>query len=139
MCLNGNYMESEPTEAALAALDRLIAMLNEYLGATLKVVGHRDVSAGTVCPGNKLYAKLFGPKDAKPPKPSEESIRAWGWYGVSIPYNPDAALAKHARLVEAGAPVTEEIDLGDWVMQGFANCIILVQKGQWEVCEVYAW
>lgn len=139
VCINGNYMEVPPTQAALDALMRLKGILEEYLGIKLGMFGHRDVSAGTVCPGNMLYKELFGPKDARPPKPSEDSVRAWVWDGVSIPYNPDAALAKHARIVDAGAPVTEEIDIGDWIIQGFAKCIIMVRKGAWDVSEVYSW
>lgn len=43
--------DTRPTDAALASAATLIRVLREVLGRDLRVVGHRDVSPATECPG----------------------------------------------------------------------------------------
>jgi hypothetical protein len=43
--------DTRPTAAALASATTLVRVLREVLGRVLEVKGHRDVSAGTECPG----------------------------------------------------------------------------------------
>lgn len=132
ICFNGDYSTILPTDAALEAYAKLAAIFK------LPAFGHRDVSAGTVCPGNALYARLFKSQPAKPPKPSVESVRGWAWDDVQIPYVPTNAICKFARENDLGAPVSEERDLGDWVLQGFAKRIVLYTKAT-GACEVITW
>jgi hypothetical protein len=73
ICLLGNYMTAQPSEAALTSLNRLITwkMAKEGLtnplgtaahaasGKTLQVIsGHRDGTCATDCPGTNLYALM---------------------------------------------------------------------------------
>ena len=71
ICILGNYVDTAPSAAALAALERLAAWKLDALGlaaaaasvhapsglALDHVSGHRD-GCNTVCPGDSLYARL---------------------------------------------------------------------------------
>ncbi|MBQ7515190.1 MAG: N-acetylmuramoyl-L-alanine amidase [Schwartzia sp.] len=62
VCLAGNFNESRPTEAQMAAAKELAAWLcRAYRLAPGKrgvIVGHRDLNEGTTCPGKYLYPRL---------------------------------------------------------------------------------
>lgn len=54
ICLIGNFQESHPSAAQLAAVKRLVSVLkNEYGVPGEKVIPHRDVKA-TACPGKNF-------------------------------------------------------------------------------------
>lgn len=105
ICFAGNYMVDEPTAAMLATYARLVSVVEAYLGRAVTAVGHRDVGA-TACPGDRLYAALFAPREPKPgglaPKP--EGL-------APLPNDEPAATAEKvrwwleecARQFEAGA------------------------------------
>lgn len=57
VCLLGNFMEVAPDDAQLAAADRLIGWLTQYL-ALSHLAGHSEFNAGTVCPGDNLAVHL---------------------------------------------------------------------------------
>jgi hypothetical protein len=58
ICLLGNFMEAEPTDAAKESFVKLCAYLLQKLKLTINDVWlHREV-ASTLCPGNKFYAWL---------------------------------------------------------------------------------
>jgi len=79
VCFAGNYMVDEPTAAMLATYARLVSVIEAHLGRQVTVVGHRDVGA-TVCPGDRLYAALFAPREPLPndePAATAEKVRWW--------------------------------------------------------------
>lgn len=53
ICVLGNFEESDPTSAQLAALTALITAIRE-VHPTLYVAGHKDKTP-TACPGRRLY------------------------------------------------------------------------------------
>lgn len=58
ICLLGNFMETEPTDAAKESFVKLCAYLLQKNDLTINDVWvHREV-ASTLCPGNKFYAWL---------------------------------------------------------------------------------
>jgi hypothetical protein len=58
ICLLGNFMESEPTDAAKDSFVKLCAYLLQKYHLTVDDVWlHREV-ASTLCPGNKFYSWL---------------------------------------------------------------------------------
>jgi hypothetical protein len=88
----GNYMTDLPTTAALNALALLRSTLEKYLGRTLDMQGHRDVSE-TACPGDNLYAVLFG---------SDKGLLEGALYTAAeaadvLQINPKAALCKAGK------------------------------------------
>ncbi|MEZ0610524.1 N-acetylmuramoyl-L-alanine amidase [Fibrella sp. WM1] len=72
ICMLGNYNDVQPSDTALAAIDRLIGWKLrkeglEPVGQALhassnkvlnRIAGHRDGVCATECPGNNLYARL---------------------------------------------------------------------------------
>ena len=79
VCFAGNYMNDEPTAAMLATYARLVSVIEAHLGRQVTVVGHRDVGA-TACPGDRLYAALFSPREPLPgdePSATAEKVRWW--------------------------------------------------------------
>ena len=54
ICLVGNFQESDPSDAQLASVKRLVSVLkHEYQLTESQVVAHRDVKA-TACPGKNF-------------------------------------------------------------------------------------
>jgi N-acetyl-anhydromuramyl-L-alanine amidase AmpD len=54
ICLVGNFEESDPSDAQLASIKRLVSVLkHEYQLTDSQVIGHRDVKA-TACPGKNF-------------------------------------------------------------------------------------
>lgn len=54
ICLVGNFEETQPSEAQLASVKRLVSVLkHEYQLSDSQVIGHRDVKA-TACPGKNF-------------------------------------------------------------------------------------
>jgi hypothetical protein len=60
ICLVGNFNDSMPSDAQLAALGRLVrALMRRYQIPPERVIGHRDApDAATDCPGHRLWAYL---------------------------------------------------------------------------------
>lgn len=58
ICLSGDFMVEQPTEAQMESLTKLIGHLRGELPQSLEVFGHRDFAA-TSCPGDNLYNQLY--------------------------------------------------------------------------------
>jgi hypothetical protein len=82
----------------------------------------------------------------QPDMPAEvtvEDIRAAAWNALYPPngvhYNPTAALQRHARERDLGAPVTNEFDIGSYRVQGFTQAIEYCLIGDWGNVTLLAW
>ena len=62
----------------------------------------------------------------------KEAIREAAWNAVGIPYNPEAALARHAREMGLGVPMSVEFDFDGYRAQGFSRGIVCCKIGDWE-------
>lgn len=100
----GNFMGDVPTTAALNAFAKLKSEIEKYLGRTLAMQGHRDVSE-TACPGDNLYAVLFGSDKGLLEGALYEAMEA----NDILQVNPKAALAK-AGKARGLWPTTNEIE-----------------------------
>lgn len=59
ICVPGNYEEQEPNQKQLEAVVRTMAWLCWKYNLSPEVIrGHKDVAAGTVCPGSNVYRYL---------------------------------------------------------------------------------
>jgi len=66
ICLVGNFQETSPSAAQLAAVRRLVATLkHEYTIPTGNVIAHRDVKA-TECPGKHFPLAEIGSSQLVP-------------------------------------------------------------------------
>lgn len=63
-------------------------------------------------------------------------IRQLAWEHAGVPYNPDAAFARAARVRGLGAPVTLEVREADTVLQGFFGGILVTEEGHWDLEEI---
>lgn len=71
-------------------------------------------------------------------KPSEK-IREAAWNQLGVRYNPEAALARRAREMSLGAPVTNEFDYDSYRVQGFVNGILYCRIGDWNNIKFLQW
>ena len=58
-------------------------------------------------------------------------IRNSAWGELGIPFNRDAAFGKYASKNKMGFPVTDEVDVGEHRVQGFAAGIVYAKVGDW--------
>ena len=91
ICFAGNFMTDEPASAALATFAKLLTVIEVFLGCQVILQGHRDVGE-TLCPGDNLYAVLFG---AGQPKPGGLAPKPEGL--APLPNDEPAATAEKAR------------------------------------------
>ena len=82
ICLSGNFEETKPTDARLAALRQLLPVIDAYLPAVTPVrtaIGHKDIAPlknETLCPGKNMYplvATIRKPVVARDPLPEDET------------------------------------------------------------------
>jgi hypothetical protein len=66
-------------------------------------------------------------------------IRNSAWNKLGIPYNPTAAFGTKARALKLGNPVTPEMDVAGWRLQGFAGGILACVIGDWANIQMIAW
>lgn len=69
----------------------------------------------------------------------EDEIRNAAWNALGIAYNPDAAFPRYAREKGLGNPVTGEVDVGEYRLQGFAGGIVYAPIGRWDECQHMSW
>ncbi len=67
------------------------------------------------------------------------AIRNVAWNALGIPYNPDAAFPKYAREHGLGNPVTREVDVQGYRLQGYAGGIVYAKIGDWGKVEYIVW
>lgn len=65
----------------------------------------------------------------------DETARHAAWNASGIPYNPEAAFSRHARLHALGKPETQEFDFTfqgrEYRGQGFSKAIVYCEVGYW--------
>lgn len=61
-----------------------------------------------------------------------ETIRSQVWNAARIAFNRESSFAHYARTHKLGAPLTNEIDVGSYRTQGFAQAIVYAPIGQWQ-------
>lgn len=95
----------------------------------------------------QLVTKAGDGEEPEPPPipndPTEEDIRNAAWNRAypagGIAYLPTAAFASYARANGLGCPVTNEFDVGDFRIQGYALGIVMCEVGDWQNITVIAW
>lgn len=74
ICLDGNFMKEEPTQAQLETLKTLIIEIHKKVFPIKEIIGHRDCRP-TACPGDNLYKHILtlnSMPELIPPKPQPE-------------------------------------------------------------------
>ena len=69
----------------------------------------------------------------------KDQIREQAWNQHGIPYNPEAALSVYARANNLGVPMTQEFDVGEYRVQGYAGGIVYVIIGHWDQIAHLSW
>lgn len=142
-CMNGDYSKVNAPAEMLESLEVLERVLEDFLGKPLKRIGHRDAMPGhTVCPGDHLYAQLFGsqpaPQPQPQPQPADNGLDA-AYKAQGVPLNRDTAIFKAAEREKLGAPLTGEYETDGYIQQNFALGYVRVKKGAWDKVEVIEW
>ncbi len=68
-----------------------------------------------------------------------DAIRNQLWNAANVAYNRQSSFAQYARQHKLGAPLTNEIDVGSYRAQGFAQAIVYAPIGQWQQIRHSAW
>ena len=73
----------------------------------------------------------------------DETARHAAWNSSGVPYNPEAAFARYARLHDLGKPETQEFDFGfqgrEYRGQGFSKAIVYCEVGYWDAIKELSW
>jgi len=73
----------------------------------------------------------------------DTTARHAAWNSGGIPYNPEAAFAKYARLHDLGKPETVEFDFAfqgrEYRGQGFSKAIVYCEVGLWNDIKELSW
>ena len=79
--------------------------------------------------------------DPPPPPitPSFETLRAALWNARNLPLVNESALLVYARQQQLGAPLTSEVDVDGYRLQGFALGIVFAPIGAWDQISHMAW
>ena len=83
-----------------------------------------------------------GPGRGGDPSPADAPLaemRRALWDQLRIPFNRDSSFAAYARERQLGAPLTTEIDVGNFRVQGFASAIVYATIGQWHAIRHIEW
>jgi len=70
---------------------------------------------------------------------SFEALRAAIWQARGIPLVNGSALLVYARQQQLGAPLTSEMDVAGYRLQGFAGGIVFAPIGKWDQVSHMAW
>lgn len=141
VCFAGDYRTVQPSPASLAAFGKLRGVLEQVLGRSLGLAGHRDVMAGTVCPGDKLHAA------AVKADPLRAVLEAAAGANDLTRLNPDAALYKaigKAGLLPVGAEFRVTVAGQTYAAQvgrkpGGPAQVFYCPEGQWDKVQTLAW
>ncbi|MEZ4866959.1 MAG: hypothetical protein R3C14_36895 [Caldilineaceae bacterium] len=71
--------------------------------------------------------------------PTLAALRQAAWQARGVPLNPESPLLRYARDHQLGAPLTEEMDVGAYRVQGFAQAIVYASQANQAVVEHMAW
>jgi hypothetical protein len=76
-----------------------------------------------------------------PPPPTDDfdALRRQVWTGLGVAFNRESSFASYARLHNLGAPLTNEMDVGGYRAQGFAQAIVYAPIGQWQSISHVGW
>ncbi|RIK40283.1 MAG: hypothetical protein DCC55_15525 [Chloroflexi bacterium] len=74
-----------------------------------------------------------------PPGDLLDTVRSQVWAAAHIVYNRDSSFAVYARVHNLGAPLTNEINIGGYRTQGFAQGIVYAPTGQWQSINHTSW
>jgi hypothetical protein len=74
-----------------------------------------------------------------PPSDPLDAIRDAAWGKLGVPYNPDAAFPKYARVHNLGVPMAGEFDVAGYRAQGYAGGIVYCKIGDWGNVQVLPW
>ena len=144
LCFIGDATKVPMTAAQIGAGKRALAWLLQTLNLKIEnVQGHGDFpNQTTACPGNlptsQWWKELLG--DA-PPQPTLDPVlaRAAAFASLGIALNPESAFYKEARKRALGRPVTGEIDLGEYRLQGFDKAVLACRIGDWGNMQQVEW
>ena len=138
-CFVGDFTRRDPTAAQLAAGRKVLSWLYGQLGLDGSAVqGHGNFpNQTTACPGGDWWRALL---DA-PPQPTLDPVlaRAAAFASLGIALNPESAFYKEARKRALGRPVTGEIDLGEYRLQGFDKAVLACRIGDWGNMQQVEW
>lgn len=134
----GNFTKHAPTKVQYEAGRRALAWLLRELNLKPEnVAGHKDFTyQTTACPGNipteKWWRVMLTEYD-------EQDVRNAAWNLAGIPYNPDSAFVKEARIRGLGYPITPEFDRNGFRAQGYEEGILICKIGDWANMELVEW
>ena len=144
VCLLGNYDVDQPPADMVAALKRVVAVLDKHFAPrTLQLMGHRDIGGDppeTACPGRYLYPVIpsLRPATAVPsPAPVEsmkESVQRAA--GAVVP---DGALYKYAVAHHLGLAQGPEFVIGGYTAQAYTGGLVYAKTGDWGNISFASW
>jgi hypothetical protein len=71
--------------------------------------------------------------------PSLAAVRAAAWQALGVALNQDSAFLRYAREKNLGAPLTAELTVESFRVQGFANGIVYAPAADWNVMGHMQW
>lgn len=134
----GNFTEKPPTAAQISAGRRALAWLLDQLKLKPDAVkGHKDFALQTTaCPGNlpreQWWREMLVAYD-------EWRIRHRAYNAAGIALNPDSAFYKEAQRQKLGRPVTGEVDIDGFRLQGWDGGILVAKIGDWGNIQMVPW
>ncbi len=128
-------------QAQLDAAVKLVADIAwRYAIPRERILRHVDVDPTRRSdPRNLDWAMFLARVMEEQQKMAEERIRDIAWKALGIPYNPNAAFPRYAREHNLGNPVTREVDVAGYRLQGYAGGIVYARVGDWSNVRHIPW
>ena len=128
-------------EAQVTAAVKLAAGIAKRYGIPREhILRHLDVDpANRSDPRNLDWVMFLARVAEEVGRMNEETIRRAAWQALGIPYNPDAAFPRYAREHDLGNPVTREVDVAGYRLQGYAGGIVYARIGDWDNIREIPW
>lgn len=128
-------------QAQVDAAVRLVAEIARRYGIPReRILRHCDVDPKSRSdPRNLDWAMFLARVIEEQQTMDEQSIRNAAWQALGIPFNPDAAFPRYAREHNLGNPVTREVDVAGYRLQGYSGGIVYARVGDWANVKHISW
>jgi N-acetyl-anhydromuramyl-L-alanine amidase AmpD len=127
-----------------SAVEHARSLVTQYGITRDRIFRHADIDTnGKTDPRNFEWDWFLDQVFSEVEYMLDETARHAAWNSGGIPYNPEAAFAKYARLHDLGKPETTEFDFTfqgrEYRGQGFSKAITYCEVGQWNDIKELTW